>query len=126
MNWNRLNKLRAQAMLIETVKVVEVMERAADGMPRDVSLFTSLGITEKISQADGIEDFWAHMMHVLMSNGAMAPGGSATASAQKVYLRLLARADKALGVMRKRKAVMDKERLRAVRREAKDAAKRKP
>lgn len=126
MRWDKLNKLRAIAMLLEAKKLVGTMEGAADGMPRDVSLFTALGITEKISQADGIVDFWAHVMRVLLSNGAMAPGGQATVSAQEAYCRLLKRANRALGVMKKKMKAMDKQRLRAVRREAKDAAKKAP
>jgi len=119
MNWKRLNKLRATAMLLETKKLVEMMESAAAHMPCVVSLLTARGIAEKLIQAEGIEDFWAHMLHVLMQNGSMAPGGLATTSAQKSYLRLLKRADKALGVMRKNKEKMDKQRIQAVRREAK-------
>lgn len=54
----------------------------------------------------------------MMSNGALAPGGVSNAGAQKSYLGLIKRANIALGKMTKTKKQMDKQRIRAVKREA--------
>jgi hypothetical protein len=131
MNWERLNKLRADSVLRLTGRLVaearylrDELQDNYDTLSRNLSVYTAGCIAEIISEADGVTDFWAHMLYVLHMNGAMAPGGSATASAQKTYMKLLTQVDKLLADMHRIKKRMDKKRVAASHREAKAAAKK--